>query len=261
MIFDTHMHTEHSSDSQMKIEDVLTKSKELGVGITVTEHLDLDFPDPSVFRVDIPKYLKAYMPLRNNELLLGIEIGMAHSTLNENREIYETYKNQLDYILGSIHSVDGTDIYTTLTSKENLVLKKDFYEAYLENMVSCINQYEFIDSLAHIDYICRYGSLEDSEIYYHEFSHHIDEVFKALIKNNTVLEINTARLQTPSAFQNMLKIYTRYKELGGEFVTIGSDAHNKTQIARNLAEAKIILEKTGLKPVHFEERKMVIDLY
>lgn len=261
MIFDVHMHTEHSSDSQMKIEDVIEKSKELNIGITVTEHLDLDYPDKFNFRVDIPKYLKAYMPLRSEELLLGIEMGMANSTIDENKKIYETYENQLDYILGSIHSVDGTDIYTSLTTKENIISKKAFYEAYLENMVNCINQYYFIDSLAHIDYICRYGTLDDPEIYYHEFSSHIDEVFKALIKNNTVIEINTARLQTPSAFENMLKLYTRYKELGGKFVTIGSDAHNTTQIARNLNEAKIILEKTGLKPVHFKERKMIIDLY
>ena len=59
----------------------------------------------------------------------------------------------------------------------------------------------------------------------------------------------------------MLELYARYKELGGKYVTIGSDAHNKAQIGRNLDGVKFILEKTSLIPVHFEKRKMIIDKF
>ncbi|SHI82686.1 histidinol-phosphatase (PHP family) [Clostridium cavendishii DSM 21758] len=261
MIFDTHMHTEYSSDSNMKISDVIDKSTKLNLGITLTEHLDLDFEDPTAFRVDIPKYLENYMPLRKSNLLFGVEFGMTEYTLTENKAIFEKHKNDLDFILGSIHAFNHNDIYSYLVKNNTVIPKETYYNQYLEAMLSCIKQYDFINSLAHIDYISRYAPYENPEVTYNEFSDRLDAVFKALIDSDKVIEINSARLNETSAINNMLKLYTRYKELGGKYVTIGSDAHNKTQIGRNIDGVKFILEKTNLIPVHFEKRKMLIDKF
>ena len=44
MIYDTHMHCDYSCDSEMKFADAIGAAAEQGIGITVTEHWDYDYP-------------------------------------------------------------------------------------------------------------------------------------------------------------------------------------------------------------------------
>ena len=115
----------------------------------------------------------------------------------------------------------------------------------------------FIDTLAHIDFIARYAPVNDSEIYYYQNSDHIDAVLKACISTNTALEINTRRLNEKTAFENLLTIYKRYKDLGGQYVTIGSDAHNSKGIYNNFSLALNIAEQCNLTPVYFKSRQPI----
>lgn len=258
MLFDTHIHTKFSPDSNMKLSEILEASKEKKLGIIITEHLDLDvqaFINPN-WSLDIENYLSKYSPFRNDSFLLGIEIGLNDNKFSENMMIFEKYKNKLDFIIGSIHTMNGKDIYTTLLTETRD--KQKVYSDYLKYMNKKITDYSMFNTLAHIDYICRYAPFEDPEIYYKDFADYFDTIFKNLINNNKCLELNTARLNDKNALDNMINIYSRFKELGGEFITLGSDSHTQTQIGRNFQEAKYLLEKTGLKPVYFKNRIMQI---
>ena len=75
-MIDSHIHTEFSDDSEMKIEDALRESKKSGIGMTLTEHLDLKFTKESDIIFDIDKYFNDYEKYRSENLMLGIEIGM-----------------------------------------------------------------------------------------------------------------------------------------------------------------------------------------
>ena len=123
-------------------------------------------------------------------------------------------------------------------------------------MVDNIRQYDFIDSLGHIDYISRYANYDDNEIHYHEFNEYINEVLKTIIQNEKVMEINTRRLGSKKAYDNLTEIYKAYSQMGGKYVTIGSDAHRAEDIAKNYMEAIKICEICNLKPVYFKKRKM-----
>lgn len=52
-LFDTHLHTEWSGDSSTPVSDQINRAKELGLsGITITDHMDLDFPEtPDRFKL------------------------------------------------------------------------------------------------------------------------------------------------------------------------------------------------------------------
>jgi histidinol-phosphatase (PHP family) len=51
------------------------------------------------------------------------------------------------------------------------------------------------------------------------------------------------------------KILSRYKCLGGNMVTLGSDAHNRNNVARNFTEAAVLLKTCGFDSVYyFEDR-------
>jgi len=80
-----------------------------------------------------------------------------------------------------------------------------------------------------------------------------------LVRRNIVLELNTSRLADEVARANLLAIYHAYRECGGQYVTLGSDAHEPQEIADNFAIAAEFLRETGLIPVHFCKRQMLID--
>lgn len=251
MIFDSHVHTEFSTDSQLKIEDALEVSKKLGLGIISTDHIDLNYPEKGKFTFNIDEYFKKYHKYRGNNYLIGVEIGMTEEYSDENRNIDQNY--EFDYVIGSIHFVDGMDIYEKSFYKDRE--KKRIYKRYFETMLDCLKTHEYIDSLAHIDYISRYAVYQDNEIYYNEYAELIDEVLKFIIDRQIAFEINTRRLDKNYVIKNLMPIYKRYKDMGGSFVTIGSDAHNGNNIGMNMKEAFLIAEECNLKPVYYKNRK------
>ena len=183
-----------------------------------------------------------------------MEMGLRTDCIEENLRLLENH--DFDYILGSVHLVNGIDIYdeSYYTGKS----KQEAYIEYFEYMLSCVKQYTFIDSLGHIDYIARYARFDDKEVYYYDYKNFIDEILRTLIHNDIIIEINTKRLKNKEASYNMLQIYKKFKELGGEYVTIGSDAHTPYDIGQNFQIGKEIAEACSLKIVHFKERKIIM---
>lgn len=251
MIVDTHIHTNFSTDSEMTIEEAIASAKAKHLGLILTEHYDLDYPGEG-FRCDIPEYFKAYEKYRSPELLLGIEIGLAPSTLEENERAAK--ENPFDYVLGSIHGVKGRDIFQQYVYDD--IPEFLFYQQYYEYMLECVKLYEQFDSMAHIDYIHRYVQFEDKEIRLEPYKDIVAEVLTTLVNKGKAIEINTRRLASPTSLQALLEIYTLYKDLGGQYVTIGSDSHTADAIGVNFKEAFHIIETLNLKPVYFRERQM-----
>lgn len=256
MLFDTHMHTEFSSDSKMKIIDALEIAKNNNKGIIITEHLDPTYPKKNEFKCDIAKYLKTYEPYRNslNNILLGIEIGLSDIKSDFDDSIGNTYN--LDYIIGSIHSVYREDIY--LDYVKNKVSKYDYFKKYFDYMKKCIELHSNFDSLGHIDYICRYCPYENGNIDITDFKNELFDIFKLLLSKNKVIELNTVRLSNKDTSKNLYDIFSIYKDAGGKYITIGSDAHISSDIYRNWDSAIKFCADLDLKPVYFKNRQMII---
>lgn len=252
MIFDTHMHTVFSTDSKMTLEQVLLKQKELGIGVIITEHMDLKYPEPDSFMFDVKKYFETYNPYRKENFKIGVEVGMRQDCLEDNCKLIERYP--FDFVIGSIHVIDNIDIYEACFYEKS---KAEVYQRYFTAMLECVECYDCIDSLGHIDYIARYARYEDKEVYYHECSEAIDKVLTVIAEKNMALEINTRRLESQSAAQLLMPIYHRFYELGGRMITIGSDAHRPQEIGKGFQTALTMAKEAGLKPVYFNERKPI----
>ncbi|GBG54778.1 histidinol-phosphatase [Sporomusaceae bacterium FL31] len=250
MIVDTHIHTRFSTDSTMTLDQALGRAKDLDIGITLTEHMDLAYPEQNAFIFDVDHYFATYEPYRNSKLMLGIEIGMREDCLSENRSIVNNHS--FDYVLGSIHVIDNIDIYQDIFYLERT--KQEVYSQYFNSMAECLKTYDFIDSLGHIDYICRYAKYNDTELYYREFQESIDSVLKILAKQDKAIEINTRRLSNSTTIDALLPIYKRFYELGGRYATIGSDAHKPADIGRDLNVAAQLAQLCNLKLVYFNNR-------
>ncbi|GAA0745934.1 histidinol phosphate phosphatase [Clostridium oceanicum] len=255
-MFDTHLHTEFSTDSKMKIEEAIKASQKSNLGIIVTEHMDLGLKgEEKNFCFDVDEYFSEYNKYKINKVLLGIEIGLEKEHLEEARKIINN--NPFDYALGSIHLVDGNDLYYKDFYKDKS--KKEAFNRYLEVMFETLKKFDFVDSLGHIDYISRYAYYDDKELYYEDYYERIDEILKLISNREIAMEINTRRLDDDKAFKNLLKIYKRFNELGGKIVTIGSDSHDLKSIGKNFDKAKYIADSCNLKVVYHKNRKIYYD--
>lgn len=252
-MFDSHVHTKFSSDSKMEIIDAINASRKLNLGLIITEHMDVGFPSIDSNTFCIPDFFNEYSNYRSNKLLLGVELGMRPDLIDDVKNVALSYP--FDQIIGSVHVVDKMDAYPKSFYEGRS--KTEVYEQYLKYMIKCIKTHDFIDTLGHIDYIARYNNYFDKELYYDEYIEYIDEILKLLAEKGKAIEINTNRLSKHDAAVNLMKIYKRFKELGGKYVTIGSDAHTPESIGRSFNIAKEICDTCNLRVVHFKERKIV----
>ena len=252
MIFDSHSHTSFSADSDMTAEDALKAARARWLGIVFTEHLDVDFPGELDFLFDPAAYWKQYEPLRGDNLHLGIEVGMQAGTAEASRAFVT--RAPFDLVIGSVHLLRGIDIYEKecFEGRE----KDELYREYFRTMAEMIACHDFIDVLGHIDYIARTAPYENPELSYGAFADEIDAVLRTAVAQGVVLELNTRRLGSRRALKELAPIYARYHELGGRYVTLGSDAHGADAIGANFAAAEDFARAMGLSIVTFFARKM-----
>lgn len=254
MIFDSHSHTAFSADSEMQAADAIEKAREAGVGLAFTEHLDLDYPGEMDFTFNPQAYWQAYEPYRGERLHLGIEIGMNESILEGNCNFLQ--QAPFDIVIGSQHIVDGQDIYYPAYYEGKS--KEAAFHRYYALMAENVRRYgAHIDVLGHIDYIARYAPYDNPEVSYGTFQEDIDAILRAAIDTDTVLELNTRRLGDRTACKELVPVYTRYRELGGHYVTLGSDAHTASAVATNFGAAEELAAMADLAVVTFVERRMV----
>ena len=157
-------------------------------------------------------------------------------------------------MIGSIHVVDGEDIYLPEYYMERG--EERAYERYFQTMLENVQACDFFDVLGHVDYVARYAPTADPEIYLARWKTYLEPIFKILIARGQVLELNSRRLALKRAQDALLPIYQFYQELGGKYVTIGSDAHISQALAINSNIAEELAAACGLRPVYFKKRKI-----
>lgn len=253
MIFDSHMHTKYSADSEMLPVDAISKAQKLGFGVVFTEHFDFDLPGDIDFTFIPEDYWREYESLRSDNVRLGVEIGMEEHSRKACAEFIK--RAPFDLVIGSIHLVDRLDIYYPeyYVGKD----KETAYHKYFEAMIEEATIGDF-DVLGHIDYICRAAPYDDPEIDYAAFKEDIDKVLKIVVERGKVLELNTRRLNTRRGLKELVPIYNQYKKLGGKYITIGSDAHRVEAVCNYFDTAIDFARELDLIIVTFCERQLEI---
>ena len=247
------MHTKYSADSEMKATEAIAKAQNLDFGVVFTEHFDYDLPGDIDFTFVPEDYWKEYEPLHSDNVRLGVEIGMEEVARQPAAEFLK--RAPFDLVIGSIHLVDRLDLYYPeyYVGKD----KETAYHKYFTVMAEEAAIGDF-DVLGHIDYICRAAPYDDPEIDYAFFKADIDEVLKIVVERGKVLELNTRRLNTRRGLKELVPIYSRYKELGGKYVTIGSDAHKVEAVVNYFDIAIDFAHELDLRIVTFCNRQLEI---
>lgn len=260
MLWDTHMHTHFSGDSEADSREMVHSAISKGLdGLCFTDHLDIDYPnDPSEFLIDFSAYFDELTQVQTEfssdfPVRIGLELGLQEHLSKKLPEIVSTHP--FDFIIGSSHVVHGIDPYYP----EYYVGKTedDAYLEYFESILENLSTFDCFDVYGHIDYVVRYGPNRNTYYTYEKFADVIDEILKTLIQKGKGIEINTGGFKYGLGHPNPTEaILKRYHELGGEIITIGADAHKPEHVAFDFAKVPDILKEAGFSYYTvFKDRK------
>ena len=255
---DTHTHTSFSYDCETPPEELIQRALSLGLTtLCFTEHMDYDYPsDPAKeingvpeFWLDTQAYQANFAKLKEKyegkiNLLCGVELGLQPHIVDWNNNYVNQY--DFDYIIGSAHTIDHKDPF--FSSFYQGRPEREAYEQYFSEALTDIRLFDKFDSFGHLDYVVRYGPNQNKEYSFKEYSDFIDPILRTLIEKGIALEVNTkgytVGLGEPNPARDVL---LRYRQLGGELITIGSDAHKVADLAYDFARARDLLTGCGFR--------------
>ncbi len=260
ILADYHVHTDFSSDSDTPMEDMVKRAITLGLQrICFTDHMDLDFPQQYEYRFvfDIDAYWKQINLLQTKypqiKILKGIECGMQSGLEQRYEELIASY--DFDFVINSCHVLYQMDPY--YPEFWNNRTEESGISTYFEHILKNIKTFQNFDTCGHLDYIIRYSPSKGKAYNPYCYMELIDEILKTAISLGKAIETNTSGfkygLGTPHPCSQILK---RYKELGGDLITIGSDGHQPEHLAHSFKETEELLKSLGFKYYAvFEKRK------
>lgn len=269
---DMHMHTWFSTDSEACPRDMADEAVRKGLKtICFTDHFDkddLEWGEEGIFDVDayfveMQKLQEEYAGKLN--IRIGIELGFRTYLKDYYEEL--TKKYPFDFVIGSVHNVpykkdaEGNILYTDPAAEKLFTDRtdKEAYRLMMETTLENVRTSDCFQALGHLDYVVRYGKSREKEYSYTDYADIIDEILKLLIEKEKGLEVNSAGLKYGLPFAHPHPdVLKRYRELGGEIITIGADAHKPEHIAYDFAKAEEILKSCGFKYyTEFFEQKPV----
>ena len=257
-MFDYHMHTAVSFDGRCTPEQMVRAAQEAGLKeICFTDHIDHEIgaeKESMVF--DLDTYHAAYDHLQAEGL--KIRRGMEYGITPFNRELFvqDVQKNAYDFVIGSVHFIDGEDVY--LQPYWEGKTPEEAYRRYLEEIYNSVKVHEGFDVLGHLTYIskCR-GNPTKELLRYEDRREIIDEILKELVRKDIGMEMNTSGMDRCGGFLPTADYFRRFKELGGQIVTVGSDAHDAERVGQYSKEACEILKDIFGYVCTFEGRKPI----
>lgn len=248
---DYHLHTATSPDCDVPALEQIEACKALGLtDICITDHMEIAFPAPGDWSMDVPAYRRMYESLEYSgiDVKFGVEAGFPNKMEDMGALEAQIRLGNFDFVLASCHIVEGVDPYYP-EYFEGITAQEGFRK-YLET----INRYvRVIDencfsAIGHIDYPTKGCPYPDLRLHYSYCPDEIDELFRYLIPRGKCIEINTSAYrklgELPIPGEDWLR---RYAELGGEYVTFGSDAHYTHHVGLRFDEAAEMARRAGIK--------------
>ena len=257
-MFDYHMHSHVSFDGHDTGPAMAMAAKAAGLKeICFTDHIDHDFDaeghsmvfDPKVYSDEYDALEVAGLKIRR-----GVEYGL--KPYNK-----ETMQNDLklrdfDFVLGSVHFVNELDIYYPEFWQGKTVEQAN--REFLEETLKCVEHHDDFDVLGHLSYICKARAHPDPKpLYLEDHREIVDEIMKILVKKGKGMEINTSGVDRCGDFLPGEAFFRRFKELGGEIITIGSDAHNAQRVGQYSDRACQMMKDIFGYVCTFEGRKPI----
>ncbi len=269
LLYDNHNHSQFSFDGKRTtVEKSAEGAKARGLaGICFTDHCDFHVPPMKAEHEHLVKEefdiaaqqaeidaVSARLP--GIRIFKGIEMGLYRSCRDRIRNLLSLWN--FDEVIASVHYIDDTDpFYGGYYQGKDW---KQAYGHYLETIYEEMVWLGDFDIMGHYDYVARYAPYPQASILYRDFSDILDPMLEYLAHEGKAIEINTKTYQdhngrTPVLDSNIL---LRFKEFGGEFISLGSDSHDPERPGDKFGYYAGYIGSLGFRYLtHFENRKPV----
>lgn len=245
--YDQHVHSAFSFDSQAQLTDECAAAAAAGLaGLTFTEHFSVDPLDVSYGVLDYPAYRQAISACQDAyagqlDIGCGLEIGEPHLEKCRTSLAEARRGMQLDFVIGSVHNIGSIKLRNFQKGKR----KEEIYDAYFQEILEMVQTAD-IDVVGHLDLAKRYAFDVVGTYDFTRYEAQIAKILETIIKRGLGIEINT------SGWRNAVgicypapEVVQLYHDLGGKYITIGSDAHRLEDIASNWQQAITVLKDSG----------------
>ncbi len=260
---DYHIHTVYSPDGKATPDEQISAAVSAGLSeIAFTDHCECNNneaipPDfERWFDFDPDSYIQAIKKTdkKGLKVKIGIELGQATQNKAFAESVLSGY--EWDVVLGSLHNLrNNYDFYYLgLLGVDMRSLMKDYFEQLYE--LVC---FDCFDVLAHLYYPVKYISETDKGFDIHVYNCEICDILKKLAENGKALEINTSALA--GNYGNTvpdMEFLKMFRQLGGEFVTIGSDSHVCSSVGYGVSKTTEVLREIGYSAITTYEKRQPI---
>ena len=254
---DYHMHSRFSEDADDTLEAMCSRAIELGIPeIGFSEHWDVGpyETNPRFFKPE-PWFaeLERLRGLFTGQLVIraGIEIAEPHLYPQETAEVLG--RAPFDYVIGSVHYVGQNFMFNGEYFHSHTA--DEVYSSYFAEMQRMVRTAE-LDIVAHFDIPARTGK----PIFGYEparYEEKIRSALKTCIERGLALDVNVSGLRKPSQIIMPDPLILKwYAEMGGQRLTLGSDAHRVREVSLHLEKAIEAIRAVGINHVtQFERRQ------
>jgi len=246
-------------DGQSEMAAVCERAIRLGMSeIAFTDHADFGPADPPDYFHPV-EYLAEIERCRaryGHQLTIraGVEMGEPHLFARQAQAVLAA--GEFDLVLGSAHYAEGLQATWKADFFEQPL--RQAYEAYFRQVVRLAAEGDF-DILAHLDLVKRdarqFGQAYDGPAPYADL---IRTALRSIIERGKGIEINTSPLRRgqPETCPS-IEILRWYRELGGEILTFGSDAHTADDVGACFDTALDMARSVGFtRLARFERRQL-----
>jgi len=265
-MLDMHAHTDNSFDGKHSTMFMCENAVNKGLrGVAFTDHVEIDYYKEKDFdRTAAQSFfeiVKARSAFRGKLIVCaGIELGQPTYDIQTAEELISS--RSYDFVIGSIHNLRNMEDFWFLKYEDydsdgiDRLLREYFDEELL------LAQWAKFDTLAHLTYPLRYICGEHNiPVDISKFAGQIDAILQTVAEKGKALEINTSGLrQKIKSTMPDESIVRRFKELGGEYITIGSDAHFAEHLGAGINKGMEIAKRCGFRSVTLYQKREPIQI-
>ena len=250
---DNHTHSRISPDSKASMLEMAAAAEAAGLEeICFTDHLETvvwrenkrpaDFDWSALER----EYRETQASWQGRTRLgLGVELGDVPFNTAHAGELM-AQAPELDFVIGSVHmlteAITDVDLFHFDPADEAEALRG--MADYLE-LVRQTALFGHFSVLGHLTLPLRYlNELRGFQLTFDDFGAEIGEILRIVVQSGRGIELNTNHGHQFLPDGKWLRLY---RSLGGEIITLGSDAHRPCDVGRSIREGQELLRQCGFR--------------
>jgi histidinol-phosphatase (PHP family) len=249
---DYHLHTFFSHDAEMRLDDVCQAAVERGLKeICFTEHLDFDQSDPDYSALDWDAYAATVTAARAEYAgRLTIRIGVEFDFRRAYGPVVGQVVSRLptDFTIGSVHSAGGCRLYRL---RKGLPAGFDVRRVLTDyfNEVEALVATGWCRAIGHFEYLFKQVPAVVGPVRDDWYWGRVEAILRKCIAGGIAIEANMHHTLNGCAMAADVEVLRRYRAMGGQLVTVGSDAHRLVDVGGDFATAEAALRAAGFDHV------------